>query len=76
MSKFEGEALNLMQAFGAEAAAVIVVNGIRGSGFSVAAHPMNDAPDYRFKLADALEMLAGTLRAEATGGKPPQGLAN
>lgn len=76
MSKFEREAEVLMKSSGAEAAAVIVVNGLRGTGCSVAVHPMNDTPDYRLKLASALEMLAGMLRAEATGVKPPQGLPN
>ncbi len=76
MSKFNREAEDLVRSSGAEAAAVIVVNGLRGSGCSVAVHPLNDTPDYRLKLASALEMLAGMLRAEATGAKPPQGSPN
>lgn len=76
MSNLEVEARELMSSTGAEAAAVIVVNGLRGTGCSVAVHPLNDSADYRLKLAKALEMLAGTLRAEATGGRPPQGLTN
>lgn len=76
MSKFDAEAESLMQSSGAEAVAVIVVNGIRGTGCSVAVHPMNVGSDYRLKLADSLEMLARMLRAEVDGGRPPQGLAN
>ncbi|WP_431101517.1 hypothetical protein [Roseateles noduli] len=76
MNKFNAEAEDLMRVSGAEAAAVIVVSSLRGSGCSFAVHPMNDTPDYRLKLADALEMLAGMVRARATGGRRPQGFAN
>ncbi|MBO9687099.1 MAG: hypothetical protein J7598_10825 [Mitsuaria chitosanitabida] len=53
MSKFDREAEDLLRPFCDEAAAVIVVNGLRGTDCSMAIHPMNDDLGYRLKLADA-----------------------
>jgi hypothetical protein len=64
--KYESECLHLQKSTGAEFCAVLVHNGVRGSGFS-SAHDFEatERAEMLCKMADLMEFMAAELRREA-----------